>query len=84
MQVPTLAIKDMEQIVSLAACSTMELHKNMPVKFSANMIRVNRTCTNRGVDYQRCLECHAKKEDTLLMIVHTGAEINVVCERHRK
>ena len=46
-QVPTLASKDMERTVSLAACLT-KLNKNMPVKFSTNMIYVNGKCTSEG------------------------------------
>ena len=67
-----------EQIVSPAAFLTKLKH--MPVTCSANMIRVDGTCMNQGVEYQRLLEYHATK-DTLMMIVDTGAEIHVVCEK---
>ena len=47
------------------------------------MIRVNGTCLNQGVDYQRFLENRAKKS-TLMMIVDTGTEVHVVSAKHRK
>ena len=81
-QIPTLAIKGMEQIVSLAACLT-KLNKIMPVKLTANMTRVNGTCMNQGVGDQRFLEYHAKK-DTVMMTVDMGAETHVVCEIHKR
>ena len=65
MRVPTLAFKDMEQIVLLAAC-LKKLNKHMPVKLPANMIRVDGTCMNQGVDYQRFLEHHAKKDTPMM------------------
>ena len=67
-------------VVSLAECLST-LSKTMPVQFTTHMVRVNRTGMKQGVDYQRFLEYHAKK-DALMMTVDTGAEIHKACERH--
>ena len=80
--IPTPAVNDVEHSVSLASCLTIP-NKNMPLTFSANMIRVHGTCMNQGVGCQRFFEYHTKK-DTLMMFADMDAEIHIVCERHNR